>query len=80
MAENYQDQLKYFKYGVKGFSNTKYINSIEYENNKIIMEEEVQNLINPLLVDLSIQVHEPVTVFKKIETKTFCEIIKNSRF
>jgi len=62
VANNYQDQLKYFKYGLKAFENTSYINSIEYENNKIIMKEELNNFINPIILDLYVPVIEQVTV------------------
>ena len=68
--------MKYFKYGVNAFINTKYTNAIEYENNKIVMEEEIKNLISPVLLDVSTQVIEPVVVFLLVLNKNIKKIIK----
>lgn len=62
VSTNYLDQLNYFKYGLKAFENTKYNNSIKYQNNILIMKEQVPNFISPLILDVSTPNTETVLV------------------
>ena len=47
-ALDYDNQLKYFKSGVNAFSNNCYSNKITFENNKYILENELNNFIDPI--------------------------------
>lgn len=62
VSTNYQDQLNYFKYGLKAFENTKYNNAIKYKNNILIMKEQLPNLVSPLILDVSTANTETVLV------------------
>ena len=40
VATDYSEQLGYFQKGIEKFQNTAYRNEIEYENNKLVLQEE----------------------------------------
>ena len=62
MANNYQDQLTYYKDGIKAFENVAYQNSIKYENNLIIQKNASKELFEPLLCEFPGKIINEVTI------------------
>ena len=59
-ANNYSDQLNYYRYGKAYFQNENYTNKIRYENNNIINENIDNYLREPVLVQFPSQNEEVV--------------------
>lgn len=51
VANNYRDQLKYFRYGLKAFDNYTNKHRIEEENNRIILNTLDDYLYEPFLIE-----------------------------
>ena len=55
VANNFADQLNYFKNGCEHFENNSYINSVQFNNNKIIRETMERGLFEPIYIEFPYQ-------------------------